>query len=1226
MTPAKEHRPSRKKGKKKGNAAKQAVAKPGALARRLRLSADRSEKRQKNPNAPVDRTGGDAAPRVVAVVGPAGVGKSTIIRNLVKHYSKRKLAAVSGPVTIVAGRKRRITFLEVGSDLPSMIDAAKVADLVLLVIDASYGFEMETFEFLNIASAHGMPKVLGILTHLDDLKEGKQVRKVKKRFKDRFWAELYDGAKIFYLSGITTTGDYLKREILNLARFISVTKYANIRWRAEHPYVLADRVEDITDANIPATENRRIATFGYIRGTPLRLSTAGWRVHLPGVGDLSAVNVEVLPDPCPPPDAVLDDEGMEDGAKNKGKTQRRIGERERLIYAPMAPEVDGIAYDRDAVYIDLPKDSIRFSKQTELFKTGKDGGAEGQVSDDEMAADDAGAESSEGEGEVMVKDLQSTSIPMDERLGQASLQLIKGGKKIVSETFDDGRRRRKVLFPLSDNRTAGAESSEDDVMASSDSDSDSDSDSSDEEAVAISSKRTLKSATSSVTHRSEDEENADDGSDEEEDESEEEDADEAERTAEIWKSKMLDAASGRFTTTISASRALTKHIYGNTRDGLLSASEPDARQDETSNKVESESDDDAVQDEDDGFFTRKRPRTRSGLNESGKPLFSTSVLDDITRPRPDAVRDWASDEPACAKLRLHRFATGLSELNRAVDGGNSDEEVVDGDFEDLETGEVHRAGGVDQGAGSGESAGEDKDEKMAEIRRKKVLQKQEFDAKWDAGGGRRSGGEVDDDGNAAGKRSVPDTSSRAAARYEAEREPDFRQIEKERMEKLRAEELAGLDRATRQAVEGITPGRYVRMELEEVPVEFLKYFNPQYPVVIGGLKSADDEGMSFLRARVRRHRFKRGVLKSNDPVIMSIGWRRFQSLPMFDIEDQGGRRRFLKYTPEFLHCNATFWAPRVAPGAGIIMCQSLGREKAGFRIAGTGVVTELDATFKVVKKLKLIGEPYKVFKNTAFIKGMFNSELEVSKYLGASLRTVSGIRGTIKKATSERARGSSDGMEDVRRYPGGFRATFEDKVLLSDIVFLRAWVPVEPPKFCSIATTHLDRDRTADGQWRMRTTREIRETRGLPIPTRPDSIYAPIERADPHFAKQKIPKALEGALPYASKPKNFKKKKLHKITSERKKVTFQERAVVMEPEEKKQRRFIQGLNSIRSERETKRKVSKAKALEKRKKEFAKEDAKHAETSKARRKRKFALEGAEQARQKKLRSGEGADDD
>jgi ribosome biogenesis protein BMS1 len=33
-----------------------------------------------------------------------------------------------------------------------------------------------------------------------------------------------------------------------------------------------------------------------------------------------------------------------------------------------------------------------------------------------------------------------------------------------------------------------------------------------------------------------------------------------------------------------------------------------------------------------------------------------------------------------------------------------------------------------------------------------------------------------------------------------------------------------------------------------------------------------------------------------------------------------------------------------------------------------------------MKKLKLTGVPNKIFKNTAFIKGMFSSPLEVAKF------------------------------------------------------------------------------------------------------------------------------------------------------------------------------------------------------------------------------------------------------
>lgn len=51
---------------------------------------------------------------------------------------------------LFTGKKRRITLVECNNDINSMIDLAKVADLVLLLIDASFGFEMEIFEFLNI--------------------------------------------------------------------------------------------------------------------------------------------------------------------------------------------------------------------------------------------------------------------------------------------------------------------------------------------------------------------------------------------------------------------------------------------------------------------------------------------------------------------------------------------------------------------------------------------------------------------------------------------------------------------------------------------------------------------------------------------------------------------------------------------------------------------------------------------------------------------------------------------------------------------------------------------------------------------------------------------------------------------------------------------------------------------------------------------------------------------
>lgn len=60
-----------------------------------------------------------------------------------------------------------------------------------MLIDASFGFEMETFEFLNICQVHGFPRIMGVLTHLDSFKNNKALRKTKKNLKHRFWTEVY---------------------------------------------------------------------------------------------------------------------------------------------------------------------------------------------------------------------------------------------------------------------------------------------------------------------------------------------------------------------------------------------------------------------------------------------------------------------------------------------------------------------------------------------------------------------------------------------------------------------------------------------------------------------------------------------------------------------------------------------------------------------------------------------------------------------------------------------------------------------------------------------------------------------------------------------------------------------------------------------------------------------------------------------------------------------------
>jgi ribosome biogenesis protein BMS1 len=209
------------------------VANIGRTKRTIQRNADRAQKKEYVPLN--DRRAAEVhetPPSLVVVMGPSGVGKSTLIRSLVKLYTNYTLTTVTGPITVVAGKNKRITFMECPNDTAAMLDCAKIADLVLLCVDAKFGFEMETFEFLNILQTHGFPKVMGIFTHLDQFRTAKNLRKTKKLLKHRFWTEIYDGAKMFYFSGVIN-GKYLKNECKQLTLFISRVKVCHIFLQAD---------------------------------------------------------------------------------------------------------------------------------------------------------------------------------------------------------------------------------------------------------------------------------------------------------------------------------------------------------------------------------------------------------------------------------------------------------------------------------------------------------------------------------------------------------------------------------------------------------------------------------------------------------------------------------------------------------------------------------------------------------------------------------------------------------------------------------------------------------------------------------------------------------------------------------------------------------------------------------------------------------------------------------
>ncbi|RUS24329.1 GTP binding protein, partial [Jimgerdemannia flammicorona] len=1083
----------------------------GRAEKTARRNMDRGEKKLHVPR--VDRTPLEPPPVVVAVVGPPGSGKTTLIKSLVKKYTKHNLQEVKGPITVVSGKKRRLTFIECANDLNCMIDIAKIADLVLLMIDASFGFEMETFEFLNIAQVHGFPKIMGVLTHLDKFRNNKTLRMTKKRLKHRFWTEIYQGAKLFYLSGVINN-KYPTMEVQNLSRFISVMRFRPLVWRNTHPYLVADRIEDLTDPELMHNNpkcDRTVTLYGFLRGTNLKSSA---RVHIPGAGDQYLEDVSILPDPCPLPE----------------KERKRLDEKSKLIYAPMS-DVGGVMYDKDAVYINVPGSFMK-KPVTE---------GEGDDAEDQYYG--------QGQGEKMVIDLQDAPSTLASQLEASELRIFRDSAPLwatdVTETEDreddnersevkdksrrpsesietdeTGRKRRRAIFgDEDDDRIVGDEMVDDDEEdedeedadeEEEDVDSDDDLDSEGEEVneeerneedegdrrkamnkfdsrnlpkkgekgdntksenisfaesdsemgdgdevvdvVNINGRSRRKRGNVSLQEdegrlniEDDDEGFDEEGGEEEELDEEESQVDHDEDNTNLdgalrWK---LDIASKARDIFFSGRRTnLMQEIYER-RDRYP---EDIAR----GNIKNRETDSQETEDEEDeeNFFRVKRKDTRE--------LDALKALD-TCKFNVDANELIEWEEEKTLELIRNKFITGSLYPNSAeaniedADNVTEDDEVI-GDFEDLETGEEVKGPAILEKS----ALDEDRDK----VARKKEELKRRFDAEYD-----------DKD----------DVGPKEDGFYEEQKEEIERQLQVNR------DEFADYEPQTRALIEGFRPGTYVRILIKNMPCEFVQNFDPTYPVIVGGLLTAEEQ-FGFVQVRIKRHRWHRRILKTNDPLIFSVGWRRFQSVPIYSLND-GSRNRMLKYTPEHMHCLATFYGPVHTPNTGFCAVQSISDSTSVFRISATGVVLDIDHSTEVVKKLKLTGIPYKIFKNTAFIKDMFNSALEVARFEGANIRTVSGIRGQRNYLASNFGVPSQACCFyiQLQKPEGHFRATFEDKILMSDIVFLRAWYPVKPRKFYNPVTSLLLSTKTA---WQgMRTVGQIRRELGQRAPQNADSTY-----------------------------------------------------------------------------------------------------------------------------------------
>jgi len=139
------------------------------------------------------------------------------------------------------------------------------------------------------------------------------------------------------------------------------------------------------------------------------------------------------------------------------------------------------------------------------------------------------------------------------------------------------------------------------------------------------------------------------------------------------------------------------------------------------------------------------------------------------------------------------------------------------------------------------------------------------------------------------------------------------------------------------------------------------------------------------------------IVKSKDPLLMCVGFRRYVVRPIYSTTTRGGSNNVHKFE-RFLQPGkasvGSVYAPiQFAPAPVTLFKEVEGRLPI---LVGSGSVLNNDPTRILAKRIVLTGHPFKVHKRTATIRYMFHSPEDVHYFKPVELSTKYGRKGHIR--------------------------------------------------------------------------------------------------------------------------------------------------------------------------------------------------------------------------------------
>ncbi|KAI8788042.1 pre-rRNA-processing protein TSR1 [Biomphalaria glabrata] len=260
------------------------------------LRSEASQKRMSERGEAFDQRRGAATapPRLVAIVSLHKAVNTSEIEHLLQEADDSAVYHSDNGMLHVSASKlknRMCFYTPVYGELQALLDATKVADIILFVVGPS-GMDQYGEHCLTCIMGQGLPANVfacqGLL-NLSKKKLSNSKKKIEKQFEKSF-----PGTKLRNIDS-WQDAQALWRMLANLA-------LKEVHFRDSRPYLIAEKIEfEANDSNEADDETERemlgtLKLTGYLRGKSLDVNKL---IHLPGWGDFQMSQIDQLEDPHP---------------------------------------------------------------------------------------------------------------------------------------------------------------------------------------------------------------------------------------------------------------------------------------------------------------------------------------------------------------------------------------------------------------------------------------------------------------------------------------------------------------------------------------------------------------------------------------------------------------------------------------------------------------------------------------------------------------------------------------------------------------------------------------------------------------------------------------------------------------------------------------------------------------------------------------------------------------